>query len=87
MVTGLLSKSRTYATEVVGNRIWHQVCERLLTSTISNYWVSKLSLFLGVPQSIRLPFMYHFRSGQTSNLNLSLDHTHPPFLKIIIISP
>jgi hypothetical protein len=42
MVTGLLSKSRTYALSVVGNKTWHRVCERFLSSRLSNFWVSEL---------------------------------------------
>lgn len=39
MVTGLLSKSRTYALTVAGNKVWHQVCDDLLTSRLNNSWV------------------------------------------------
>lgn len=39
MVTGLLSKSRTYAFSVAGNHIWHRVCEQFLTSRLTNSWV------------------------------------------------
>ncbi|OCK85619.1 hypothetical protein K432DRAFT_342843 [Lepidopterella palustris CBS 459.81] len=38
MVTGLLSKSRTYALSVAGNSIWHRVSEHFLTSTLSKSW-------------------------------------------------
>jgi hypothetical protein len=40
MVTGLLSKSRTYALSVVGNKTWHRVCEHFLSSRLSNSWVN-----------------------------------------------
>jgi hypothetical protein len=40
MVTGLLSKSRIYALSVVGNKIWHRVCDHFLSSRLSNSWVS-----------------------------------------------
>lgn len=41
MVTGLLSKSRTYALSVAGNDLWHRVCEHFLTSRLTNSWVSQ----------------------------------------------
>lgn len=41
MVTGLLSKSRTYALSVAGNGLWHRVCEQFLTSNLTNSWVSQ----------------------------------------------
>jgi hypothetical protein len=40
MVTVLLSKSRTYALSVVGNSLWHCICEQFLTSRLTNSWVS-----------------------------------------------
>ena len=40
MITGLLSKSRTYALSVAGNSLWHRVCENFLTSRLANSWVS-----------------------------------------------
>lgn len=40
MVTGLLSKSKTYALNIAGNSIWQKVGERFLTTTMRNYWVS-----------------------------------------------
>lgn len=43
LVTGLLSKSRTYALSVAGNGLWHRVCERFLTSCMRNSWVSQQS--------------------------------------------
>lgn len=41
MVTGLLSKSRTYALSVAGNMVWQDVSKHFLTSTLSNSWVSR----------------------------------------------
>ncbi|KAI8934780.1 hypothetical protein NX059_008467 [Plenodomus lindquistii] len=38
MVTGLLSKSRTYALSVAGNKTWHRVCDELLSSRLTNSW-------------------------------------------------
>ncbi|KAF2868196.1 phytanoyl-CoA dioxygenase family protein, partial [Massariosphaeria phaeospora] len=38
MITGLLSKSRTYALSVANNKIWHRVCEHFLKSKLSNSW-------------------------------------------------
>ncbi|CAO2651068.1 Nn.00g093650.m01.CDS01 [Neocucurbitaria sp. VM-36] len=38
MVTGLLSKSRTYALSVAGNKTWHRVCDHFLTSRLTNSW-------------------------------------------------
>ncbi|KAF2491490.1 PhyH-domain-containing protein [Lophium mytilinum] len=38
LVTGLLSKSRTYALSVAGNKAWRTVCDHFLTSTLSNSW-------------------------------------------------
>jgi hypothetical protein len=43
MVTGLLSKSRSYALSVVGNQIWHEVSKYFLTSTLKNSWVRSTS--------------------------------------------
>lgn len=39
MVTGLLSKSRTYALSVAGNKTWHRVCDHFLSSKLTNSWV------------------------------------------------
>lgn len=39
MVTGLLSKSRTYALTVAGNKTWHRVCDHFLSSRLTNSWV------------------------------------------------
>ncbi|KAJ5935161.1 phytanoyl- dioxygenase family protein [Penicillium verhagenii] len=36
---GLLGKSRTFALQVIGNRLWNDVCDALLTSTLSTNWV------------------------------------------------
>ncbi|KAL6703558.1 hypothetical protein ACN47E_009503 [Coniothyrium glycines] len=38
LVTGLLSKSWTYALSVIGNATWHRVCNHLLTSHLINSW-------------------------------------------------
>lgn len=38
MVTGLLSKSRTYALSVAGNKTWHRVCNHFLASRLTNSW-------------------------------------------------
>lgn len=43
LVTGLLSKSRTYALSVAGSGLWHRVCEEFLTSHLHNSWVSEHS--------------------------------------------
>lgn len=42
MVTGLLSKSRTYALSVAGNKTWHRVCDHFLSSRLTNSWVGQL---------------------------------------------
>lgn len=46
MVTGLLSKSRTYALSVAGNKIWHRVCDYFLSSKLTNSWVSSSNQIL-----------------------------------------
>ncbi|KAH8804433.1 phytanoyl-CoA dioxygenase family protein [Xylogone sp. PMI_703] len=36
---GLIGKSETFATEVVGSRLWLDVCDTLLTSTLNWNWI------------------------------------------------
>jgi hypothetical protein len=47
MVTGLLSKSRTYALSVAGNHLWHRVCDQFLTSKLTKSWASHVNLVQG----------------------------------------
>ncbi|KAF3033676.1 hypothetical protein E8E12_001884 [Didymella heteroderae] len=38
LVTGLLSKSYTYAVSIAGNGVWHRICKQFLTSRLNNSW-------------------------------------------------
>ena len=40
-ISSLLSKSETYALNLVGNPVWQKVGEYFLTSTLEDYWVSE----------------------------------------------
>lgn len=59
MVTGLLSKSRTYALSVAGNDLWHRVCEQFLTSRLTDSWVSLSYAYLNLTLTFRSMVVRH----------------------------
>ncbi|PWY93225.1 phytanoyl-CoA dioxygenase family protein [Aspergillus sclerotioniger CBS 115572] len=49
-VCGLAGKSRTFTNKVVGNALYQEVCQRLLTSTYHSYYGQKLEESISHPQ-------------------------------------